>query len=496
MSGLHQDTAGFGVSDHQHGLSEQETREMLMDQAMVDHDDVPEHELVNELGRDDDDEGAMALATAAVDAATAASANEQLQQAGGGSEAHVEQGDLGDAEQATSDEPARKRSISQVEQSEQDGGDKPGEDGETLGDGTSAAEGASEGGVAATTGARKRGRPAGGQSAASNSGHGKQQADESDAGATSSAGPTAGPGGPGEGGRELSEQERRARQREANRKAAERSRGKKNEELNNLERTVSKIQEENAKLRAQLEMLLDAAGAPAAQTATGGATETSSSTPGPSTDVMAVDSNQDAHPTLSSAATAGVTSNSDEQRPDLSAPPPLALGADGLDLEVLGSLAAEVRSLKAQLAAKRAQMAADAASGAPSTADVDNADVATERAALSALIDHLRESRDAADMERQVLEREIAERRAISKALSTRAQAQAQTPEQQGEEGAAEAESNKDVLREIEEEIRRNRQGAGVERALVEVRSWIDEAIKDWKKVSRASRAGRPISGY
>lgn len=548
MSDLHRDlSSGIGGTNshnsmdhqhHHHGLSEQETRELLMEQGIpVDphHDEHDEHMeqedealAVDGRGEDDnvdvdvmDDDGGMALANAAVEAATAVDASEQQQAVAAAATSHQQP--------PQGQDQFRKRSIDQVAAGSGQDGEEASND---LLEGAAAAD---QSGTDAALGGgptpRKRGRPAAaGSSNANNNAAGggqddKRQAEDTttNGGAGSSSGAFGG-AATGDGGRELSEQERRARQREANRRAAERSRGKKNEELNNLERTVSKIQEENARLRAQLESLLNAAGASTAVQGAGAAEEGSNATPGAAShDIGASVGNQDpaVQATLGSAVMTTGNDHDDQsqyqQEPTTAAtaaaPPHLALGADGLDLDTLGALATEIQSLKAQIAAKRAQIAASGSPGNASAHNDEDAAAVAERAALTALIDHLRESRDTADMERQVLEREIAERRAISKALSTRAQAQqaqAQTGQQHdGENGeTTSADPNKDIVREIEEEIRKNRQGAGVERALIEVRTWIDEAIQGWKKVSPRSitlpasqralttyiRSGRPAS--
>lgn len=342
----------------------------------------------------------------------------------------------------------------------------------------------------------------------------------------------------------ISEEEKKVRQREANRKAAERSRGKKKDELTNLEQTVSKIQAENTRLRTQLEALLEAARGVSTQQqqqsqqqppTTVTVTVTDGETQGQNI-VSAGPDDRDAmiDPALiEEVAMQGIEEQDGNATPSASASDmvpapapvsaaidvtgPLALGAEGLNLESLKDLTHQIEVLKKQLIAKKLSTSASTNTPEPRPTEevisvlrvtVDRKSV--EKTALLTLIDSLQSERDSIESERSVLERELKERKAIARIIArvaavsasasasadVRSQAVGAGTDEQGDtrmtadDGGDESKNHRKQTSATEEQVDvqvnaeelKGHMNVGVERALMEVRGWLDDSIKDWKK--------------
>jgi hypothetical protein len=204
-----------------------------------------------------------------------------------------------------------------------------------------------------------------------------------------------------------------------------------------LEETVRNIQEENARLRTQLESLL------AIATTSSG---TASSSSAPQTDNPMID------PSLGGTSSTDVAVHPDVETPYASMPLTGALSELGLDIPLLSSLHRQIVSLRAQVAEKEH---ANGSTG--EEASSASKQVRTERNSLIALIAHLKEEREKIDRESALLEREIKQKKVLI-----------------GMEGAEES-------KEVKED-----DAVAVERALIEVRSWLDDALKGWQDVSLA----------
>ncbi|KAK4684328.1 hypothetical protein P7C73_g5854, partial [Tremellales sp. Uapishka_1] len=214
----------------------------------------------------------------------------------------------------------------------------------------------------------------------------------------------------------LRPEEKKERQKLQNRKAAERSRNKKREELTSLELTVANIQEENNRLKAHLATLLVSK------------QPTSSQSPRPATD------------------------------------------ADGIDYTSLGKLQAELKVAKERLLMRELQLASLSAN--PGEAGTEQRKELMEKEAvlgkmggearsLLAVIEHLREEKQALGLRRKIVERELEARRTLGGMVD-------QAVLDGGEKRAL-----------------------GVERALLDLRGWIDGAVKNWEQTSILSPGQR-----
>ena len=151
-------------------------------------------------------------------------------------------------------------------------------------------------------------------------------------------------------------------------------------------------------------------------------------------------------------------------------------GELGLDMTRLRVLQEELEGLRRRLAARSASQSAEGVDTAlvsndnlagvreQGTGDEDDAD---ERTALLAHVRFLKEENERVGRQRKTLEREI-EKRKILLASRTR---------DSDEDGPA-------TSTELED-------GVGVERALLEVRGWLDDALKTWSAVSLCYKLSR-----
>ncbi|KAJ9100934.1 hypothetical protein QFC19_005330 [Naganishia cerealis] len=301
-------------------------------------------------------------------------------------------------------------------------------------------------------------------------------------------------------------EERKARQREANRLAAGRSRGKKRDELAILEKTVQNIQEENNRLRAQLEALVSAAHQPATALRHD-QSDSALESAGLHHDVNSVDDLVSSHPEErgTPGGGEGVERHPQQQSQQETPPPsksldvvPLGFGVDGMDMQVLDGLRRqvedarrEVAEIEARIAAKRATTTTTSAAATPveeqevrshAAAKTRTSALMQEKSALVHLIESLKKERDETELEREVLEREVSARRMLLAGMEDGEEQQqaagamdahhlsVRSGGVEGKKGKSGGEAGRDV---------------GVERALMEVRSWLDNALTGWRKVRR-----------
>ncbi len=266
------------------------------------------------------------------------------------------------------------------------------------------------------------------------------------------------------------------------------------------------IQDENARLRTQLESLLAIAqtngtgpsaggpgqGAPASPPA-GGSADTTLDAALPL--ALPSDAQLDALPTagIDTAYAPGAGAGG----------PPDILGELGLDLPRLAALHRQITLLRAQVAAYETQAhthaaAAAAASGAhpadgATTSKAVNKQIRTERTSLVAQIAQLKEEREAIERENALLEREVRRRKLVGAVDGVGAGSAA------GGVGAAGAGASPTTAPAVStatangaaapattEEVApapADGSNIGVERALMEVRSWLDDALKGWSEV-------------
>jgi hypothetical protein len=183
---------------------------------------------------------------------------------------------------------------------------------------------------------------------------------------------------------------------------------------------------------------------------------------------------------------------------------PLGFGVDGMDMQLLDGLRRQVDDARRQVAELEARIAVkrnNGDSGAATTTTDDPQSLAAasaaaktrthalvqEKSALVHLIESLKRERDETDLEREVLEREVSARRVLLAGMEEgdgdeqgHADGVGQTPPAGRSSGGAGAggkgknggEAGRDV---------------GVERALMEVRSWLDSALTGWRKVCSTS---------
>ncbi|KAJ9116423.1 hypothetical protein QFC22_004865 [Naganishia vaughanmartiniae] len=179
---------------------------------------------------------------------------------------------------------------------------------------------------------------------------------------------------------------------------------------------------------------------------------------------------------------------------------PLGFGVDGMDMQLLDGLRRQVDDARRQVAELEERIAlkrnTDGAAGTtPTTTGTTMTDHARsladaktrtyaltqEKSALVHLIESLKRERDETDLEREVLEREVAARRVLlagmedvdvdeqSAGVADGGQMAGgrSTGAGAGGKGKNGGEPGRDV---------------GVERALMEVRSWLDSALTGWRK--------------
>ncbi|KAJ9099241.1 hypothetical protein QFC21_004121 [Naganishia friedmannii] len=320
--------------------------------------------------------------------------------------------------------------------------------------------------------------------------------------------------GPGQaGGKQETAEERKVRQREANRLAAGRSRGKKRDELAILEKTVQNIQEENNRLRAQLEALVSAAHHQQPQQASTSTAGQVGTQDGGGSSVLNPASMNEVDDLVSARVEPGGTpvdggglesqQQQQSQQAELattttgtetrSLDVPLGFGVDGMDMQLLDGLRRQVDDARRQVAELEARIAVKRSAGAVGTSDEPHLLAAAaaaktrthalvqEKSALVQLIESLKRERDETDLERDVLEREVSARRVLLAGMEdgdgddqgAAAVDGGQTPAGKSSGGGASGkgknggEAGRDV---------------GVERALMEVRGWLDSALAGWRK--------------
>jgi len=225
-----------------------------------------------------------------------------------------------------------------------------------------------------------------------------------------------------------------------------------------LEQTVSAIQQENAKLRARLERLLaNASTIPSAQplvqpVASGSNTQPpSTSTGGMTIDLgpgMSVDLDSDGRQSGNGVEGSGdledlvVNGNGDNTGGHNASELDAELGFSMSSLEPLQAELTELRRRLRERNANRGQP--------PPSADDD------EKAALISHVRFLKEENERIESQKQTLQREIAKRKVLL---------------------ARKERPSEDESEELDT-------GVGVERALLEVRGWLDEALQGWSSVS------------
>lgn len=251
-----------------------------------------------------------------------------------------------------------------------------------------------------------------------------------------------------------------------------------------LERTVQNIQEENNRLRAQLEALVNAAHHQPSGTLSGNAPQEDGSfaTSGlhdPNhVDGMAMSVEDHVEPSMRDTAGAGLSQQ--RQTPPPSIPVAgkttdvsLGFGIEGMDFHVLDGLRrqveaarVEVAEIEARIALKRGASTGEDEVRSLAAAKTRTGTLAEEKEALLHVIETLKRERDEVDLERRVLERELSARRLLVAGTEDDVSEKATT---EGKKGKIGGEPGRDI---------------GVERALMEVRSWLDNALTGWQKVS------------
>lgn len=159
---------------------------------------------------------------------------------------------------------------------------------------------------------------------------------------------------------------------------------------------------------------------------------------------------------------------------------PLGLGVDGIDLSALDSLRRQLESTRrevTELQSRAAGRATEDGDGATSFAVEKGrtGSLVEEKEALVCLIETLKRERDQTELNRSLLERELTARRALLAGSGPEADVDEET-----EGPASHVEGKKHLGGEPGRDV-------GVERALMEVRSWLDDALTGWQKV-RLSR--------
>ncbi len=232
-----------------------------------------------------------------------------------------------------------------------------------------------------------------------------------------------------------------------------------------LEETVRNIQEENGRLRTQLESLLAIATTSSASTNIN--TNTTANHNNNNNTNGEAGPSQSIDPTLSSSSD-DVIVPGDVETPYNGMPITGLLGELGLDIPLLSSLHRQIITLRAQVVERERSLDSSIQSGSTTatttttTATTNNKQIRSERTALISLIAHLKEEREKIDRENALLEREIKQKRVVNGVI---------------EGGVSQEEEKKD-----------GDDSVAVERALIEIRSWLDEALKGWQDVSLCGR--------
>ncbi|OXM80407.1 hypothetical protein C364_02033 [Cryptococcus neoformans Bt63] len=278
----------------------------------------------------------------------------------------------------------------------------------------------------------------------------------------------------------LTAAEKKERQRAQNRKAAEKSRNKKKGEQMALELSVANMQEENQRLRARLQTLL------AARPSQFPAEPASSS----------ID------PILSSSSTSVV---------------PAPVTGTGIDYMYIAKLQSELTSAKTILFERCLELSRLKRSNQDYVEDPQRSlkldmvsnltkviGLQAEMAGLQTVLGHLNAEKDGLEQQRERVEKEVNGNKVVKDAIAvarhTAEQENAQRALQaQNVERAASvpnlplADEHQSALPESTQQIPEgddvNREGAGVDKALLDIRGWIDAAVKGWDQSLPESQA-------
>ena len=249
---------------------------------------------------------------------------------------------------------------------------------------------------------------------------------------------------------------------------------------------MQNIQEENNRLRAQLEALVNAAHHQPSGTSSANARQDDGNfaTSGLH-DLNHVDGMAmivEGHVGTSTRNTAGGELSQQRQTPPPSIPVAgkttdvsLGFGIEGMDFDMLDGLRRqveaarmEVAEIEARIALKRGASTGEDEVRSLAAAKTRTGTLAEEKEALLHVIETLKRERDEVDLERSVLERELSARRLLVAGTEDDVSSEKATTEEK--KGKIGGEPGRDI---------------GVERALMEVRSWLDNALTGWQKVSR-----------
>ncbi|WWD22465.1 hypothetical protein CI109_106958 [Kwoniella shandongensis] len=315
----------------------------------------------------------------------------------------------------------------------------------------------------------------------------------------------------GEGGRRLTAAEKKERQKAQNRKAAERSRNKRRGELMALELNVANMQDENQRLRERLSALM-------------ASKQSGTSSGGPSS-IPLHDEVPLLDPLLSSSAPG----------PSTSPAPPAPLTGSGIDYNYVSKLINELIQAKTTVLLRSLELSRLKAGSQPTEGGEEEVpenvkDLRTdllghhgklvglkaELESLKSMVEHLKGEKEGLAMQREKVLKELEGRRAVRDAVAV-AEGQAQegqggqpnevteeestqsrhdevehaeqTEESVPAEGGADdnAQTGQDEsLRNEEDEghgedgVDGHGRGAGVDKALLDIRGWIDAAVQDW----------------
>ncbi|ODN76131.1 hypothetical protein L202_06059 [Cryptococcus amylolentus CBS 6039] len=256
----------------------------------------------------------------------------------------------------------------------------------------------------------------------------------------------------------LTAEEKKERQRLQNRRAAEKSRNKKKNEQMALEQNVAGMQEENQRLRARLQSL-----------------------------IAARPSDAPVEPT-----------HVDQLASPVPAPPATVIGT-GIDYVYLSKLHNELANSKGSLLEKSADLSRmTAGDGGPSNDEhrplrlelIANltklAALRSEMAGLENVMAHVVQEKQNMQVERVKVERELAGRRVARERSAVAQQAVQDDPNidlslhQADPEGAAVDHEATGVQNEQADEGDDGQPAEGGDRALLDIRGWIDAAVKDW----------------
>lgn len=289
-----------------------------------------------------------------------------------------------------------------------------------------------------------------------------------------------------------------------------------------LEKTVQNIQEENNRLRAQLEALVSAAhhqqSAPSLTVQTNPRHDEADTSGGMGTAglhdlnnvenlVSAARAEDHATPLDASLETQQAQHQQMDTSTTFTGPKPLDLalgfGVDGMDMQLLDGLRRQVTDARRQVAELEARIAIKrgppsdpahplvvvpaAAAAAAGEAKLRTHALVEEKSALVCLIESLKRERDEMELEREVLEREVSARRVLLAGMEE-GNVDADAGEGAGADEQGAAEGGQTPARSTGVGGKGKNGGeagrdVGVERALMEVRSWLDSALTGWRRV-------------